>query len=255
MKPFLSAGLAALALASVLAPASAIAQPAPVAGPAKQFVPGLAVTNIDAVKASSNAFVNAGRERQTVYKSQLAMAEARRLQINAEIVPLVEKFNRDRQAGNVAQADLQQQAQTIQGLQQKGQQELQAMLAPIALSEAYVMEQINDVISKAITDAMDKKGVTFVVPPQIAVAFNNAYNLDSAVLAELNALLPVAKVAPPAGWQPRATREAQAAQPAAQSARRTPAKPARRIRAGVEARPPASGRGDFRSRAPCAIRR
>ena len=224
MKPFHFASLAALALvsalASDLASAPAMAQPSP----AKQFVPGLGVTNIDAVKASSNAFVNAGKERQTVYKSQLAMAEARRLQINAEIVPLVEKFNRERQAGTVAQADLQQQAQTIQGLQQKGQQELQAMLAPITLSEAYVMEQINDVIGKAITDAMDKKGVTFVIPPQVAVAFNNGYSLDSAVLAELNALLPVAKVAPPAGWQPRAVREAQAAQT---SSATQPAKPAR----------------------------
>lgn len=227
MKPFSFASLAALALAS----APAIAQPAPAAAPAaapaKQFVPGLAVTNIDAVKASSHAFVNAGKERQTVYKSQLAMAEARRLQINAELMPLVEKFNRDRQAGTVAQADLQQQAQTIQALQQKGQQELQALLAPIALSEAYVMEQINDVISKAITDAMDKKGVTFVVPPQVAVAFSNGYNLDSAVLAELNAALPVAKVAPPAGWLPRAQREAQAAQAAQTPAATQPAKPAR----------------------------
>ena len=97
------------------------------------------------------------------------------------------------------------------------------MLAPISLSQTYVQEQINEVINQAITNAMDKQGITFVVPPQNTLAFNNGYNLSPAVLAELNALLPVAKVVPPQGWQPKAVREAQAAQ-AAQLAQ--PAKPA-----------------------------
>lgn len=226
MKPILLAALAGAALLPVPALAQAASAAAPAAAP-KQFVPGLAVANISEIVAGSNAFVNANKERQTVYKSQLAMAEARRVQINAELTPLLEKFNRDRQSGAAAQADLQQQAQTIQALQQKGQQELQTMLAPVALSEAYVQEQIGDAINKAITDAMDKKGVTFVLPPQNALAFNNAYNLNGDVIAALNALLPTAKVVPPAGWQPRAVREAQAAQQQAQVAPAAkPAKPA-----------------------------
>ena len=191
--------------------------------PAKQFIPGLATANVQDVVVASNAFVNANQERQIVYKSQLAMAEARRTQINAQIVPLVAKFNSDRQAGNVAQAELQSQAQAIQNLQQAGVKELQTILEPVTLSEAYVREQINGVINQAITAAMDKQGITFVVPPSTVLAYNSGYNLSPAVLAELNALLPVAKVAPPQGWQPKAVRDAQAAQ-AAQLAQ--PAKPA-----------------------------
>lgn len=191
--------------------------------PTKQFIPGLATANVQDVVIASNAFVNANQERQIVYKSQLAMVEARRTQINAQIVPLVAKFNSDRQAGNVPQAELQSQAQTIQNLQQSGVQELQTMLEPVTLSEAYVREQINGVINQAITAAMDKQGITFVVPPSNVLAYNSGYNLSPAVLAELNALLPVAKVAPPQGWQPKAVRDAQAAQ-AAQLAQ--PAKPA-----------------------------
>jgi Skp family chaperone for outer membrane proteins len=222
MKPFVPAILAGFALLS--GPAAAQTAPAAAAAaPAKKFIPGLATANVQDVIVASNAFINANQERQIVYKSHIAMAEARRKQINAQIEPLVAKFNSDRQAGNVAQADLQQQAQAIQSLQQTGVQELQTMLAPVALSEAYVQEQINEVINKAITNAMDKQGVTFVVPPSNVLAYNSGYNLSPAVLAELNALLPVAKVAPPAGWQPKAVRDAQAAQ-AAQLAQ--PAKPA-----------------------------
>ena len=223
MKPFVPAILAGFALLS----GPAAAQSAPVAGaaaeaPAKKFIAGLATANVQDVVAASNAFNNANQERQIVYKNQIAMVEARRKQINAQIEPLMAKFNSDRQAGNVAQAELQQQAQSIQNLQQSGVQELQTMLAPVSLSETYVREQIGEVINKAITNAMDKQGITFVVPPNSVLAYNNGYNLSPAVLAELNALLPVAKVAPPQGWQPKAVRDAQAAQ-AAQLAQ--PAKP------------------------------
>ncbi len=232
VKSFVHACLAGFALIPVPAFAQATPPTAPAATPAsapasavvaKQFIPGLATANVADVVASSNAFVNAAQERQIVYKSQLAMAEARRKQINAQIAPLAAKFNSDRQAGNVPQAELQSQAQAIQTMQQAGVQELQTMLAPVSLSEAYVREQIGDVINRAITNAMDKQGITFVVPPQNVLAFNNGYNLNPAVLAELNALLPVAKVVPPQGWQPRAAREAQAAQQAQLS---QPAKPA-----------------------------
>ena len=223
MKPLVPAILAGFALLSGPAAAQSAPSAATAAAPAKKFIPGLATANVQDVVAASNAFINANQERQIVYKSQLAMVEARRKQINAQIEPLVAKFNSDRQAGNVAQADLQQQAQAIQNLQQAGIQELQTMLAPVALSEAYVQEQISEVINKAITNAMDKQGITFVVPPANVLAYNVGYNLSPAVLVELNALLPVAKVAPPQGWQPKAVRDAQAAQ-AAQLAQ--PAKPA-----------------------------
>lgn len=235
MKKFHAAGLVAIALLSV--PAYAQTAPAPAAAPgpvAKQMVPGLATANVQEVVPASNAFINAGKERQIVYKTQFAMAEARRKQINAQIEPMVAKFNADRQAGNVPQAELQSQAQAIQNLQQSGVQELQNMLAPVALSETYVQEQISGVIDKAITNAMDRYGVTFVVPPQHALAYNNGYNLSPAVLAELNALLPVAKVVPPQGWQPKAVRDAQASQ-AAQLAQ--PAQAAKPAPAGAPIRP------------------
>lgn len=223
MKPLLLTCLAASTL--LAAPALAQTAAAPAAAVKKQFVPGLAVANVDEVKLASNAYVNAGKERPIVYKTVIAMAESRSKQLNDRIAPLQVKFNADQRAG-AAQADLQQQAQTIQAMLQSGQQEVNTILAPVALSNAYVVEQINDVITRAITDAMAKTGATFIVAPQSAVAFDNAYNLNPAILAELNALLPVARVSPPAGWRPRAEREAAAAQAAQTAPAPRPAQPA-----------------------------
>jgi Skp family chaperone for outer membrane proteins len=208
------ASLIAALLAAPLA-APALAQPAaPAAAPAvaNKFIAGLGIADTEQAVANTKAAQNALREQQIVYKNQAAMLEARQRQINAEIAPLVEKLNRDRQAGTVSQTDLQQQASRIQSLQQAGVQELQTMRAPIALSEQYVREQFNAVISRAITTAMERQGITLVLPPNLPLAFNNAYNLTPGITAELDRLLPTVRVVPPAGWQPG---RAQAAQPAA----------------------------------------
>lgn len=223
----ISPRLAPIAVALAVLPVALAAQaPATDAAqaPAKQMVAGIGIANRDEIVAASNAFRNANSERQIVYKNQIAMAEARRKQINAELEPLIKKFRDDQSTGAASQAELQQQAVNIQSLQQTAVQELNGMLAPIALSEAYVQEQIGDVVGNAIVRAMDKRGITIVVPPGNLLAFNNGYNINAEVLAELNALLPKANVIPPDGWRPRAEREAAAAQAAALA---QPAKPAR----------------------------
>ncbi len=217
-----------LALALVLAPAAAHAQtPAATAGqaPAKQMVAGIGIANRDEIVLASKAFRNAASERQIVYKNQISMAESRRKQINGQIEPLVKKFRDDQSTGSATESELQLQAQTIQSLQQSAIQELNTMLAPVARSEAYVNEQIGDALGKAIIAAMDKRGITLVVPPANFLAFSNGYNMSGDVLAELDAMLPNAGVIPPDGWRPRAEREAAAAQ-AAQLAQ--PPRPARR---------------------------
>lgn len=221
----ISPRLPLLALALALSPAAAHAQATAVQAPAKLMVAGIGIANRDEIVTASKAFRNASSERQIVYKNQITMAESRRKQINSQIEPLVKKFREDQSQGSATEGELQLQAQTIQSLQQSGVQELNTMLAPVAMSEAYVNEQISDVLSKAIVAAMDKRGITLVVPPQNFLAFNNGYNMNADVLAELDTMLPNAGVIPPDGWRPLAERQAAAAQ-AAQLTQ--PARPARR---------------------------
>ena len=130
------------------------------------------------------------------------------------------KFNKDR-AANAAPAVLQQQAQTIQQIQESGKTELEGIVQPARLADAYVMEQISDKMDAAISTAMKKNGVTLLLNPQAVQAASNAYNLNPAILAELDAVLPSVSVQPPAGWEPREVRDAKAQQAAQAGARGT----------------------------------
>ena len=207
-----------LAAASFAAPA--IAQTG--STPPLAVAPGIGVANLEAVVANSNAYKVAQTQRLTTYKAQFDAAEARRKAIAAQLQPMADKFNRDRAAPGANQDSLRQQAGTIQQLQQSGQQELQGILQPVALSEAYVQEQINDKLVTAVQNAMAKRKISLLVNPSAIISANNAYNLNQSVLDDLNVLLPSTQIVPPAGWEPREQREQRAAE-AAQAAGGAPA--------------------------------
>ena len=100
--------------------------------------------------------------------------------------------------------------------------DLQQILAPLNLSQQYVLEQIGDKLDDATQAAMTKKKVTVVLDSQSIIKADQVYNLNQDILAELNVLIPSAQLVPPAGWMPRAQRE-QAAQQAAQQGQQQPA--------------------------------
>lgn len=209
----------ALALATLAAQPALAAKPAPAAASADggTVVPGLGIANLDAVIANSNAFKVAEQQRGTTYKTQYDQAKTRNDQLNAQIKPMVDKFNADRSGGKVADAALQQQAVAIQQLQENGKAELQRILQPVGLSQAYVQEQIEDKLNDALKSAMKKRNISIVLSPDAVIAFNgSAYNLNQDILNELNTALPSAQLVPPAGWEPRQIREARAQQAAAQ---------------------------------------
>jgi Skp family chaperone for outer membrane proteins len=224
---FKSALLAGLAMS--FAPQAALAQARP-AAPAATTPPvsGIAVANIDAIVANADAYRVAQQQRPVTYKATIDAAEARRVQITAQLTPMIDKFNKDRVVPNANQAALQLQAQAIQKIQDAANQELQTLLAPVALSETYVQEQIGDKLSAAIQAAMTKNKVTLLLSPEAVVAASNGYYLNQAILTELNASIPTAQLVPPTGWEPRQVREQRAAQAAQQApaAGTAPAKPA-----------------------------
>lgn len=217
--------LALTAAPLALSPALAQTRPAATSSGAP-IVPGLAVANIDAVVVNSNAFKTAAEQRKVTYKATYDAAEARRKQITAQIQPLVTKLQADSKAAKPNQAALQQQYAQIQQMQDAGNQEMQRVLQPVALSEAYVNEQITDKLEAAIQAAMNKEKISVVLNPQSVVAAAAVYNLNQAILTELNAAIPNAQLVPPAGWEPREVREAKAKAAEAQGAAAAPARPA-----------------------------
>ncbi|MDE1466448.1 OmpH family outer membrane protein [Aurantiacibacter sp. D1-12] len=217
MKTLIKPALAAvLAVTAVTAPA--IATPA-----MAQSNERVAVVNVPAIIVNSSAYQTAQTQRQTTYAAQLQQAETRRTALNAQLEPLVSAFNAARAQPNADQAALQQQAAQIQQLQQTGQAELQQILAPVALSQAYVEEQIQDQLSTAIENAARAQGYTLVVTPDVVLFAEASHNMNQAVLDQLNALIPAAQLVPPQGWLPRELREQQAAAAAGQQPATQPA--------------------------------
>ncbi len=217
---FKSAVFAGLMLSASAVPA--LAQ----AASGTTIVPGIGVASLEAIVANANAFRTAQQQRPTTYKAQFDAAEARRKQIADQMKPMIDRFNAARTAAKPDQAALQQQAAVLQQMEQSGQQELQKILEPAALSEAYVQEQLDEKLDQAVKAAMTKKKVSLLLNPQAILAVNNnAYNLNQDILNELNVLVPSAQLVPPAGWEPRSVREARAAQqgqPAATAPAGTP---------------------------------
>jgi Skp family chaperone for outer membrane proteins len=219
LKPAAAAGLtlAALATPFVLSPAAAQAARARTAAAAPAGVArGIGVVNAPGVIVNSNAYKAAVQQRAATYKAQIDQYNARRQAITTQLQPLVNKYQTDSAAPNANQTTLQQEAAQIQQIQQSANTELQTIVAPVQLSQAYAEEQLQDKLGQAIESAAKKRGVTLVISPDNVLYADNAYNLSPAVVDELNALVPSVQVVPPAGWLPRELREQQAQQQAAQ---------------------------------------
>lgn len=232
-----SALVAAISLAAVSA-SPAVAQkkdkdnknaaPAAAAVAGGTSVQGIAVANLQAAIANADAFRVAQQQRPVTYKPQLDQAQARGNALEAQIKPMIDRFNTARQGTMTPalQTQLQSQARAIQDLQEKGKQEIQQILLPVALSEAFVSEQIEDKLDQAVQKAMEKSRVTLLLQPGAVVARANSYDLTDEIVAELNLLLPTAQLVPPQGWEPREIREARAQQAAQQAGNRPAAAPA-----------------------------
>lgn len=227
-----SALVAALSLAALSAqPALAQknkdkeAAAAPAAAPSSNVVQGIAVANLQAALTNTDAYRVAQQQRPVTYKPQFDQAQARGNALEAQIKPMIDRFNAARQGAMTPalQTQLQGQARAIQELQEKGKQEIQQILLPVALSEAFVNEQLEDKVDQAVQKAMEKSKVSLLLQPGAVVARANAYDLTDEIVAELNLLLPTAQLVPPQGWEPREIREARAQQAAQQAAGARPA--------------------------------
>jgi Skp family chaperone for outer membrane proteins len=190
-------------------------------------VQGIAVANLQAALTNTDAFRVAQQQRPVTYKPQIDQAQSRGNALEGQIKPMIDRFNAARQGANTPalQQQLQTQARAIQELQERGKQEIQQILLPVALSEAFVNEQLEDKLDQAVQKAMEKSRVTLLLQPGAVIARANAYDLTDEIVTELNALVPTAQLVPPQGWEPRELREARAQQ-AAQQAGNRPAAPA-----------------------------
>ncbi|WP_298168400.1 OmpH family outer membrane protein [Novosphingobium sp.] len=215
---------AALALgAATDAMAQAAAAPAS-STPGGIVAPGIAYANAQAVVGASAAYKTAMVQLPVTYKAQIDAVNTRRNQITAQLKPLYDKFEADQKAAKPDQASLRTQAAQIQQIEQSAEREIQQMAEPLNVAQQYIIEQISDKLTAATQAAMTKRKITLVLDSQSVLKADAVYNLNQDILNELNTLVPSVQLVPPAGWLPRAQREA-AAQQAAQGGA-APAAPA-----------------------------
>jgi hypothetical protein len=205
--------MAAPAKKEAAAPAAAAAAP-------RAGVNGIAIVARDAVLYNSAAFKKAQVDRDVQFKSQLDAAKAKEAELNGKIKPIIDKFQKDRALPGANVAALQAAAQAqVNAIQEQGKAEIEKIIEPVRLSDAYVVEQLTEKRAAAELAAMNENGVTLLLNPEaILNVTTNAYNLSQAVLNKLNALTPSVSITPPAGWLPREVREQQAAAAQAQPA-------------------------------------
>lgn len=199
---------AAAAARKPAAPAPAAAAPAANAG----VVKGIAVLSLEAARDNCDAARYAVQQQQINYKAQIDAVNQRKTSYEAQRKALVDKLNADA-AAKKPEAELQAQVNAINTLDQKTQAEIEQIAQPVALSDAYVKEQIEAQLNRAVDNAMAKRGVTLLLRPDVILKGAPGYNLTGEVVAELNVLIPASKIQiiPPAGWLPRQMREQQAA--------------------------------------------
>jgi Skp family chaperone for outer membrane proteins len=216
---------AAIALgAAPHAMAQAAAAPA-ASTPGGIVAPGIAYANAQAVVGASAAYKTAMVQLPVTYKAQIDAVNTRRNQITAQLKPLYDKFEADQKAAKPDQAALRTQAAQIQQIEQSAEREIQQMAEPLNVAQQYIIEQISDKLTAATQAAMTKRKITLVLDSQSVLKADAVYNLNQDILNELNPLVPSVQLVPPAGWLPRAQREAAAQQAAAQGAA-APAAPA-----------------------------
>ncbi|MET0362489.1 MAG: OmpH family outer membrane protein [Sphingobium sp.] len=168
---------------------------------------GIAVVDVEAAVANSNAYAVARTQMNTTYKTQIDQFNARKTALEADLKTKQDTLNAAvRTAGNAptpaVRTQLQGQYEALQTAQQNAQAELQRIGQPVGLAQAYVEEQISARLNDALKNAMAAAKVDLVLKPEAAVSFQPSVDITAQVKAQLDTLVPSASITPPAGWRP-----------------------------------------------------
>ncbi|MBO9575583.1 MAG: OmpH family outer membrane protein [Sphingobium sp.] len=217
---------------ALLASVALIAAPLMIAGmaapAAAQSKLAIAIVNVDQAIGTSAAAQTATTQMQTTYKSNIDDVNTRQTALQTELKTKEDALRAAITAAGqkptpAQQTALQGQYDALQKRAQEAQNELQNLQVPLQRARAYVIEQIAAKIPDALKNVMTKNKVDLLLKDNAAEAFQPSVDLTSALVTELNTLVPTVGIVPPANWQPGGQ---QAAPAAAAPAATTPAAPA-----------------------------
>ncbi len=155
----------------------------------------IAVVNVDAAIGSSAAAQTASQQMQVTYKTSIDSFNARQTALQAQIKAKQDALQAAATAAGakptpVQQAALQKQYDELQKSAQDAQNELNALRQPTELAKAYVIEQIGAKLEEALKNVMTKNKVDLLLKDESALAYQPNVDLTSALVTEINTLVP-----------------------------------------------------------------
>ncbi|GMM94008.1 OmpH family outer membrane protein [Qipengyuania sp. MTN3-11] len=177
--------------------AAATAGAALAATPGAAQVNGIATSSPEAVIVRSAARQAGYQQISQTYASQLQQVSQLRQQ-NQQAQQSLDT-NSD---GQLTEAEVSANPTVVQQIQQREQQIAQVG-QPIALAQAYVIQQLVDDYQNVQTQVVQNKNIQLMLSPDAIQYAPEGVNVTDDLVAALDARLPTVQTTPPAGWQPR----------------------------------------------------
>lgn len=170
---------------------------ATVAAPAAAQVNGIATASPEAVLVQADALRTGYQAISTTYATQRQQIATLRQEINNLQASL--DTNGDREV-NQAEWDAN---PTVTAQLEAKQQQAAQLLAPIALAEYYVVEQLLANLGPAQNQVVTANNIQIMLDPSAFQYAAEGVDVTGKILAALNASTPAVASTPPQGYQPR----------------------------------------------------
>ena len=167
------------------------------AAPAQAQVAGIATSSPEAVIFGSQARIDAYRQIDTAYATQLQQIST----LRQEGRTLTQGLDTDGD-NNVSQAEADAQPAVLQQLEQK-QAQIETIEGPIALAQLYVIEQLLERYNTAQQQVITAKSIQVMLTPDVFQYGAEQADVTSDILAALNTAVPTVSVNPPTTYRPR----------------------------------------------------
>ena len=178
--------LAAVALATVAAPALAQTPAAPGSG--------IIIIDLEQIFVKSAAGINGDAQ----LKTKVAALQARAKQLQDGLTADADALRKQQAANAIAPAALQAKAAELQQRQQVGQAEVQSREQDFQVSQRYVQQQILQAVGPITQQIMRERGAQVALRSDATLAMNPALDVTAEVVKRLDVSLPRVSVTPPA---------------------------------------------------------